>query len=58
MPRATNERAPLPGDRILMVPGPSNLHPRTIQALIAPVASHKDPEFMAIMVDMADLLRR
>ena len=63
---ATTFRAPsstradalnFPPQRILMAPGPSNLHPRVLQALIAPLTSHKDPYFLSVMEDTADLLR-
>src|ERR1700681_1183009 len=41
-----------------MAHGPSNLHPRVLQALIAPLTGHKDPYFLAVMEETADLLRR
>lgn len=47
-----------PPQRILMAPGPSNVHPRVLQALIAPLTGHKDPAFLAVMDDTAALLRR
>ena len=47
----------MPPQRILMAPGPSNLHPRVIQALIAPLTGHKDPAFLAVMDETAALLR-
>ena len=47
-----------PPQRILMAPGPSNLHPRVLQALIAPLTGHKDPYFLAVMEDTAQLLRQ
>jgi alanine-glyoxylate transaminase / serine-glyoxylate transaminase / serine-pyruvate transaminase len=43
--------------RILMAPGPSNLHPRVVQALIAPLTGHKDPTFLEVMDETAELLR-
>src|ERR1051326_4898729 len=43
--------------RVLMAPGPSNLHPRVIQALIAPLVGHKDPYFLDLMEETARLLR-
>jgi alanine-glyoxylate transaminase/serine-glyoxylate transaminase/serine-pyruvate transaminase len=46
-----------PPERILMAPGPSNLHPRVLQALIAPLTGHKDPYFLGVMEETADLLR-
>lgn len=47
-----------PIQRILMAPGPSNVHPRVLQAMMAPLAGHRDPEFLAIMDETADLLRQ
>ncbi len=40
-----------------MAPGPSNLHPRVVQALISPLVGHKDPYFLDLMEETADLLR-
>jgi alanine-glyoxylate transaminase/serine-glyoxylate transaminase/serine-pyruvate transaminase len=47
-----------PPQRILMAPGPSNLHPRVLQALIAPLTGHKDPYFLAVMEETSALLRQ
>src|SRR5947209_16358404 len=44
--------------RILMAPGPSNIHPRVLQALIEPLVGHKDPYFLDLMEATAGLLRR
>ena len=39
-----------------MGPGPSNVHPRVLQAMAAPVVGHLDPYFQAVMDDtMAQL---
>lgn len=46
-----------PSERLLMGPGPSNVHPRVYRALAAPVVGHLDPEFLAIMEDNKALLR-
>jgi alanine-glyoxylate transaminase / serine-glyoxylate transaminase / serine-pyruvate transaminase len=46
-----------PPQRLLMAPGPSNLHPRVLEALIAPLTGHKDPYFLRIMDQTASLLR-
>jgi alanine-glyoxylate transaminase/serine-glyoxylate transaminase/serine-pyruvate transaminase len=40
-----------------MAPGPSNLHPRVIQALIDPLVGHKDPYFLDLLDETAGLLR-
>jgi alanine-glyoxylate transaminase/serine-glyoxylate transaminase/serine-pyruvate transaminase len=47
-----------PPQRILMAPGPSNVHPRVLQALIAPLVGHKDPYYLDVMDDTAALLRQ
>ena len=46
-----------PTPRILMGPGPSNVHPRVLRAMSAPVIGHLDPEFLGIMNDTRDLLK-
>ncbi len=43
--------------RTLMGPGPSNVHPRVLRAMAAPVIGHLDPEFLGIMNETRDLLR-
>src|SRR5712691_9797211 len=47
-----------PPQRILMAPGPSNVHPRVVQALIAPLVGHKDPYYLDLMEQTAVLLRQ
>lgn len=56
--RARVDSLGFPPERILMAPGPSNLHPRVLQALIAPLIGHKDPYFLAVMEETAGLLRQ
>jgi alanine-glyoxylate transaminase / serine-glyoxylate transaminase / serine-pyruvate transaminase len=46
-----------PTPRILMGPGPSDVHPRVYAAMSLPVLGHLDPEFLAIMEETKDLLR-
>ncbi len=46
-----------PPVRILLGPGPSNVHPRVSQALSAPIVGHLDPAFLEIMNETVDLLR-
>jgi len=46
-----------PPQRILLGPGPSNIHPRVQQAIIAPLIGHMDPYFSIIMNDTMNLLR-
>lgn len=46
-----------PSPKLLLGPGPSNCHPRVLQALGAPTLGHLDPDFLAIMGQTMDLLR-
>lgn len=46
-----------PSQRILMGPGPSDVHPRVYRALAAPVVGHLDPEFLQVMEDNKRLLQ-
>ena len=46
-----------PPYRILLGPGPSNIHPRVQKAMLAPIVGHLDPYFLAIMEDTMELLR-
>jgi alanine-glyoxylate transaminase/serine-glyoxylate transaminase/serine-pyruvate transaminase len=43
--------------RVLMGPGPSDMHPRVIKALGQPVIGHLDPACVAMMDDLKRLLR-
>jgi alanine-glyoxylate transaminase / serine-glyoxylate transaminase / serine-pyruvate transaminase len=38
--------------RILMGPGPSDVHPRVLKAISTPLIGHLDPEFVGIMDDI------
>jgi len=46
-----------PPQRILLGPGPSNIHPRVQQAMAAPLLGYLDPYFLTIMDDTMNLLR-
>ncbi len=46
-----------PPYRVLLGPGPSNIHPRVQQAMLAPLVGHLDPYFLSIMEDTMSLLR-
>lgn len=46
-----------PGRRILMGPGPSDVHPRVLRALSVPLVGHLDPDFLKIMDETQELLR-
>jgi len=43
--------------RILLGPGPSMVAPRVLNALSYPVIGHLDPEFLALMQEVQELLR-
>lgn len=43
--------------RILMGPGPSDVHPRVLQAMATPMIGHMDPEFMKVMDEVMQLMR-
>ncbi len=43
--------------RILLGPGPSMVHPRVLRAMAQPLVGHLDPEFIALMNEVQDLLR-
>lgn len=52
----------LPGEldpprRVLMGPGPSDVHPRVLRAMSAPLIGHLDPAFVGIMDDIKAMLR-
>jgi alanine-glyoxylate transaminase/serine-glyoxylate transaminase/serine-pyruvate transaminase len=47
-----------PPQRILLGPGPSNIHPRVQMAMLAPMVGHLDPYFISIMEDTKELLRK
>ncbi len=46
-----------PPYRVLLGPGPSNIHPRVQRAMLAPIVGHLDPYFITVMEDTTDLLR-
>ena len=46
-----------PPYRVLLGPGPSNVHPRVQMAMLAPIVGHLDPYFATLMEDTMDLLR-
>ncbi|HSZ36900.1 MAG TPA: alanine--glyoxylate aminotransferase family protein [Acidimicrobiales bacterium] len=45
-------------ERLLMGPGPSNPYPEVTMALAGPVIGHLDPQFLALLDDTNDRLRR
>ena len=57
-PRRPQPPAPLnPSRRLLLGPGPSDVHPRVLAALGMPLLGHLDPEFVALMDETQALLR-
>ena len=46
-----------PPQRILMGPGPSDVHARVLQAMAAPILGHLDPAFLRVMDDVMEMLR-
>jgi alanine-glyoxylate transaminase/serine-glyoxylate transaminase/serine-pyruvate transaminase len=46
-----------PPERLLMGPGPSQVHPRVLRAMSTPLVGHLDPVFIALMNEVQDLLR-
>lgn len=47
-----------PGKRILLGPGPSDVHPRVLKAMSTPLVGHLDPDFLEIMNETRDMLRQ
>lgn len=54
--RRTTSQLDVP-PRLLLGPGPSNAHPRVLQALSMRQVGHLDPSFIALMNEVQDLLR-
>jgi alanine-glyoxylate transaminase/serine-glyoxylate transaminase/serine-pyruvate transaminase len=48
----------IPGKRILMGPGPSDVPDRVLRALATPLVGHLDPEFLELMDRIQQMLRR
>jgi len=45
-------------DRLLLGPGPSNPYPEAVAALTRPMLGHLDPEFIALLDETSDRLRK
>ena len=43
-------------NRILLGPGPSNVHPRVLQAMLTPMVGHLDPELWPVLDQVRDML--
>jgi alanine-glyoxylate transaminase / serine-glyoxylate transaminase / serine-pyruvate transaminase len=46
-----------PGERLLCGPGPSNVHPKVLDAMQLPMNGHLDPDFWDILLDLVTGLR-
>lgn len=44
-------------NRILMGPGPSDVHPRVLKAMATPLVGHLDPEFVTIMDEIKGMVQ-
>lgn len=54
---------PLPGQltpspRLLLGPGPSDVHPRVLTVMSTPLMGHLDPQFLVLMNEVQDMLRQ
>lgn len=47
----------IPPTRILLGPGPSEVHPRILRAMSAPLLGHLDPKFLDIMNELRHMLQ-
>jgi alanine-glyoxylate transaminase/serine-glyoxylate transaminase/serine-pyruvate transaminase len=47
-----------PTARILMGPGPSDIHPQVLKAMATPMIGHLDPQFIEIMDGVMEMLRK
>jgi alanine-glyoxylate transaminase/serine-glyoxylate transaminase/serine-pyruvate transaminase len=47
-----------PSPRLLLGPGPSDAHPRVLNAMATPLLGHLDPQFLTIMGQTQEMLRQ
>ncbi|MFN4261129.1 MAG: pyridoxal-phosphate-dependent aminotransferase family protein [Gemmataceae bacterium] len=47
-----------PSPRLLLGPGPSDVHPRVLTAMATPLLGHLDPQFLSIMNETQEMLRQ
>ncbi|MFL5243833.1 MAG: pyridoxal-phosphate-dependent aminotransferase family protein [Gemmataceae bacterium] len=47
-----------PSPRLLMGPGPSDVHPRVLTAMATPLVGHLDPQFLVILNETQEMLRQ
>lgn len=48
----------VPPQRVLMGPGPSDIHPSVLAALASPTVGHLDPYFLKVMDEVQSMLRQ
>src|SRR5207253_7522833 len=46
-----------PTPRLLLGPGPCDVHPRVLSAMTTPLLGHLDPQFLDIMTETQEMLR-
>ena len=46
-----------PPPRLLLGPGPSDVHPRVLTAMATPLLGHLDPAFLTLMNETQEMLR-
>ena len=51
-------KIPMVPPRILLGPGPSMVHPRVLQAMMQNMIGYLDPDFVLIMDEVSELLKR
>jgi alanine-glyoxylate transaminase/serine-glyoxylate transaminase/serine-pyruvate transaminase len=47
-----------PSPRLLLGPGPSDVHPRVLSVMATPLMGHLDPQFLTLMNETQDMLRQ
>ena len=52
------ESSDYPRGRLLMGPGPSGVHERVLEDMSQPLVGHIDPQFLAVMDRIQEMLRR
>ena len=47
-----------PSPRLLLGPGPSDVHPRVLSVMTTPLMGHLDPQFLILMNETQEMLRQ
>jgi len=47
-----------PSPRLLLGPGPSDVHPRVLSVMTTPLMGHLDPQFLVMMNEVQEMLRQ